>query len=148
MFTHQNTHNMQSDRIVLDTNSLLVSISRRGSAYPVWRGFQNGEYTLCVTNEILAEYEEVIARNTNIQVARNVVDYIVQSKNVEFIDPFFKLHLITADPDDNKFVDCAFAAGATFIVSDDTHYDVLKEIPFPQILVLRLKAFVERLSGK
>ncbi len=139
---------MQSDRIVLDTNSLLVSISRRGSAYPVWRGFQNGEYTLCVTNEILAEYEEVIARNTNIQVARNVVDYIVQSKNVEFIDPFFKLHLITADPDDNKFVDCAFAAGATFIVSDDTHYDVLKEIPFPQILVLRLKAFVERLSGK
>lgn len=148
MFTHQNTHNMQSDRIVLDTNSLLVSISRRGSAYPVWRGFQNGEYTLCVTNEILAEYEEVIARNTNIQVARNVVDYIVQSKNVEFIDPFFKLHLITADPDDNKFVDCAFAAGATFIVSDDTHYDVLKENPFPQILVLRLKAFVERLSGK
>ena len=139
---------MQSDRIVLDTNSLLVSISRRGSAYPVWRGFQNGEYTLCVTNEILAEYEEVIARNTNIQVARNVVDYIVQSKNVEFIDPFFKLHLITADPDDNKFVDCAFAAGATFIVSDDTHYDVLKEIPFPQILVLRLKVFVERLSGK
>lgn len=139
---------MQSDRIVLDTNSLLVSISRRGSAYPVWRGFQNGEYTLCVTNEILAEYEEVIARNTNIQVARNVVDYIVQSKNVEFIDPFFKLHLITADPDDNKFVDCAFAAGATFIVSDDTHYDVLKENPFPQILVLRLKAFVERLSGK
>ena len=34
--------------------------------------------------------------------------------------------------DDNKFVDCAFAANATYIVSDDKHYDVLKEVDFPQ----------------
>ena len=50
------------------------------------------------------------------------------------------------DPDDNKFVDCAFAANATYIVSDDTHYDVLREITFPQILVLELKAFIEKLK--
>lgn len=50
------------------------------------------------------------------------------------------------DPDDNKFVDCAFAANATYIVSDDTHYDVLREITFPQILVLKLKAFIEKLK--
>ena len=49
---------------------------------------------------------------------------------------------IESDHDDNKFVDCAFAANATYIVSDDKHYDVLKEVDFPQILVLKLKEFL------
>ena len=137
---------MLYDRVVLDTNSLLSSLSRRGSAYPVWKGFQEGRYTLCLTNEILEEYEEVIARKTKPEVARNVIDFIMKQRNVELIDPFFRMELITADPDDNKFVDCAFAANATYIVSDDTHYDVLREITFPPILVLKLKAFIERLK--
>lgn len=137
---------MLYDRVVLDTNSLLSSLSRRGSAYPVWKGFQEGRYTLFLTNEILEEYEEVIARKTKPEVARNVIDFIMKQRNVELIDPFFRMELITADPDDNKFVDCAFAANATYIVSDDTHYDVLREITFPPILVLKLKAFIERLK--
>jgi rRNA-processing protein FCF1 len=46
--------------IVLDTNCLLMSLSRRSAYYPVWRDFVDGKYTLCVTNEILAEYEEIL----------------------------------------------------------------------------------------
>jgi predicted nucleic acid-binding protein len=42
----------------------------------------------------------------------------------------------------DKFVDCAFAANATYIVSDDKHFDVLKDISFPQLLVLKLKEFL------
>ena len=137
---------MQNDRVVLDTNSLLVSLSKQGSAYPVWKGFQEGRYTLCVSTEILEEYEEVVARNTRPEIARNVIDYILKRENVLRIDPHFRMQLITADSDDNKFVDCAFAANATYIVSDDTHYDVLQEITFPRILVLKLKAFIEKLK--
>ena len=137
---------MQTNKIVLDTNCLLVSISKYGEAYPVWRGFLDGKYTLCVSTEILEEYEEIIASLTTPDVARNVVDAILKRKNVERIDPHFHWHLITADPDDNKFVDCAFAAGATYIVSDDSHFDVLRDIPFPQLLLLRLKEFLEILQ--
>ena len=145
-FTLNYAMHMQNDRVVLDTNSLLVSLSRRGSAYPVWKGFQEGRYTLCVTTEILEEYEEVIARKTRPDVARNVIDFIMQQDNVELIDPFFHMELITADPDDNKFVDCAFTANATYIVSNDTHYDVLSDIKFPKLLVLKLQAFIEKLK--
>ena len=45
-----------------------------------------------------------------------------------------------------QFVDCAFAAGATYIVSDDSHFSVLRDITFPQLLVLRLKEFLETLQ--
>ena len=139
---------MPSNKIVLDTNCLLVSISKYGEAYPVWRGFFDGRYTLCVSTEILEEYEEIIGSMTTPEIARNVVNAILKRRNVERIDPYFHWNLITADPDDNKFVDCAFATGATFIVSDDSHFNVLRDITFPQLQVIRLKEFVLSMQKK
>ena len=137
---------MPNDRIVLDTNCLIAALARNSEFYPVWKGLQDGKYTLCVTNEILEEYQEIIAKKTSEVVAENVINLLLKSEHVVFIDTYFRLQLIEADPDDNKFVDCAFAADATYIVSDDKHFDVLKDIQFPQIFVLKLEAFLERLN--
>ena len=136
---------MQNNKIVLDTNCLLACISSKSENFRVWKDFQVGRFTLCVSNEILEEYQEIIVRKASPAVAENVINAIVESEFVEFIDPQFHLGLIAADHDDDKFVDCAFAANAAYIVSDDSHFDVLKEIPFPQLLVLRLKDFLKRL---
>ena len=94
---------------------------------------------------ILEEYEEIIAKKTNVIVAGNIINAIVESEFVDFIDPQFHFELITNDNDDNKFVDCAIAANATYIVSEDKHFDVLKEIPFPKLLVIGLKDFLQTL---
>lgn len=133
---------MSNRRIVLDTNCLIASLSRRGQYHAVWTALQRGEYVLCVSTEILEEYAEIIAAKTSVKVAENVIHLLLESEFVEFVNPYFRLHLIEADHDDDKFVDCAFAVNATFIVSDDKHYDVLKDIKFPQILVLKLKEFL------
>ena len=137
---------MQSDRIVLDTNCLIAALSRNSEFYPVWKNFQQGSYILCVTNEILEEYQEIIAQKTSEVVAENVINLLLKSENVMFVDSYFRLQLIESDVDDNKFVDCAFAADATYIVSDDKHFDILANISFPQILVLKLKEFLNRLN--
>ena len=137
---------MQNNKIVLDTNCLLACISSKSENFRVWKDFQGGRFTLCVSNEILEEYQEIIARKASPVVAENVINAIVESEFVEFVDPQFHLELIVADHDDDKFVDCAFAANAAYIVSDDSHFDVLKDIPFPQLLVLKLKDFLERLQ--
>ena len=133
-------------RVVLDTNCLLASISSRSEFFIVWRGLHEGRYTLCVSNDILAEYEEIIAQKATPTVAKHVVDALVDSEFVEFVDPQFRLGLIRKDPDDNKFVDCAFAANAAFIVSNDHHFDLLESIDFPKILVLRLQQFAALLK--
>ncbi len=133
-------------RVVLDTNCLLASISSRSDFFIVWRGLHEGKYTLCVSNDILAEYEEIIAQKATPTVAKHVVDALVDSDYVEFVDPQFRLGLIRKDPDDNKFVDCAFAANAAFIVSNDHHFDVLESIEFPKIVVLRLQQFAAMLK--
>ena len=80
------------------------------------------------------------------EIAESVADLLLKSKNVELINPEFRWGLITADSDDNKFVDCAFAAGATYIVSDDSHFKVLRDITFPRLLILRLKEFLDTLQ--
>ncbi len=45
--------------------------------------------------------------------------------NVLYAEPHFRFGVIAADPDDNKFVDCAIAVEADFIVTSDRHFDVL-----------------------
>ena len=100
---------------------------------------------MCVSTDILEEYAEIITQKMSVAVATNVIHLLLESKYVELINPYFRLQLIETDHDDDKFVDCAFAANATYIVSDDKHYDVLREIEFPKLLVLKLKEFLDLL---
>ena len=75
-----------------------------------------------------------------------VVQVILNSENVVFTHPTFRFNLITADPDDNKFVDCAIVANADYIVSQDSHFNVLKYNEFPKINVIRIEEFVKILN--
>jgi predicted nucleic acid-binding protein len=54
--------------------------------------------------------------------------------------------LIEADHDYDKFVDCAFAADAAYIVSEDKHFNILEKVMFPKIFVLKLREFMEILE--
>ncbi|MBR6195254.1 MAG: putative toxin-antitoxin system toxin component, PIN family [Prevotella sp.] len=132
--------------IVLDTNCLLQSLSRRGKYYDVWEAFILGKYTLCVTTEILAEYEEIIASHMSPQAAKLAIEMILRANNVRRIDAHYRFGLITVDKDDNKFVDCAIVGNAEFIVSDDKHFNVLKDIPFPHVKVKKLIEFQQELG--
>jgi len=73
---------------------------------------------------------------------------LLELPNVRLATSYFNLNIITADPDDNKFVDCAFASNADYIVTNDSDFNVLKKINFPTIRVVNIDAFkqiVERL---
>lgn len=134
-------------RIVLDTNALIASFSKESPSNSVWRGLIEGKYTLCVSNEILWEYQEMIGKKSTPQIAENVINYLLNSRFVKRINPYYHFDLITTDHDDNKFVDCAIAANATFIVSDDKHFKPLQQITFPHLLIIKLMEFVEILRG-
>lgn len=131
--------------IVLDMNALIMAISSKGAYHKVWQAFLDGSYTLCVTNEIIEEYLEVLSRNITVRVAEAVVYTILTRKNVRKLDPHFRFHLIDVDEDDNKFVDCAITANARYIVTEDHHFDVLRKIDFPLVNVIGIDAFVRLL---
>lgn len=104
-------------RIVVDTNVLLVSIPKKSSYRVIFDALLEKRYTLLLTNEILTEYEEIIALKTTPSIAQNIVNMLMSLSHVEKIEVFFKWNLIEADGDDNKFSDCAIAGNADFLVT-------------------------------
>ena len=131
--------------IVLDTNSLIIAISAKNDCHKVWQSFLNGDYTLCISNEIVEEYLEVMSRNINKYVAEAIIYTILTRENVKRLTTHYRFHLITADQDDNKFVDCAIAANAEYIVTEDHHFNELKNISFPSVAIINLKDFAKTL---
>lgn len=132
--------------IVLDTNCLLMSLSRKSRYYPIWRDFVSGKYTLCFTNEILMEYEEILTQKLGSGIASNVIKAILDLPNTRMVQVYYHLRLISTDPDDDKFVDCAFKTNARFIVTQDHHYDVLRQVKYPKINVIDIDYFLDYLQ--
>ncbi len=135
-------------RIVLDTNSLIQSIPERSKFHHVWESILSGKNILCVSNEILDEYAEILQRLTGQKTADVVLDVILRCPYVELITPYYHFNLISADYDDNKFVDCSIAAKARFIVTNDNHFNILKQITFPAVDIISLKNFSEMIKEK
>jgi putative PIN family toxin of toxin-antitoxin system len=134
--------------VVLDTNCLVPSIKRDSIYFPIWRDFMAGKYCLCFTDEILNEYQEIITQLTDsAEVANNIIHAILNRSNTKHIQVYYNFGLIEADPDDNKFVDCAIKANAKYIVSEDHHYDILKSIKFPQVNVIGIDEFLNELQS-
>ncbi len=95
---------------------------------------------LCVTTEILAEYAEIIERHMGVGASENVLGALENLPNVEFVTTYFRFNLMR-DEDDNKFVDCAVASNASFIVSHDRDFKVLEKVDFPKVKVIDTDTF-------
>ena len=61
---------------------------------------------------------------------------------------FYQFHLISQDEDDNKFVDCAIAANADYLVSNDKHFQALKTVEFPKVKIFTLSEFAQQLDQR
>ena len=103
-------------------------------------------FEICVTTEILNEYAEIIGREMGMSAAEMALDILTDLPNIHFVQKYFNWNLIEADPDDNKFVDCAIAANAKFLVSEDRHFKTLRQYPYLNIEVVALNDFKQLLE--
>jgi putative PIN family toxin of toxin-antitoxin system len=132
--------------VVLDTNIVLVSVSRYSPHHWVFQSLLEGKYILSVTTDILSEYVEVLAEEMGTAVATKVMETLDHLPNVELVTKHFRWQLISIDADDNKFVDCAIANNVHFLVTEDKHFNVLKNIQFPKVHVITLAQFKKLLE--
>lgn len=127
-------------KVVLDTNILLVSISTKSKLHWIFKNLLEGNYILCLTTDILAEYAEIIEQQMGTLASESALGILENLPNVEFITNYYKFNLLK-DPDDNKFVDCAISSNADFIVTHDSDFNILKEIEFPKVIILNTSEF-------
>jgi len=133
-------------KIVLDTNCLLPAIFDNSPYIWLWEAFGECKFSLCCSTDILEEYEELLASFYSVEISESVINTITNASNFIPVVPYFKWDLIAADPDDNKFVDCALNASANYIVTNDKHFNILKEIDFPYVKVVNIETFKKILT--
>ena len=133
--------------VVIDTNCLLVSISPFSKYHWLFQLIINEKLTVHVTTEILAEYSEIIGKKYNENVSNQVIQTLLELPNVKPVYIHYQFNLIYSDPDDIKFVDCTIASNADYLVSNDKHLNVLKEVPFPKVNLVKLEEFEALVKG-
>lgn len=132
--------------IVLDTNCLLQSLPARSPYHKIWTDVICGRISLCVNTEILEEYEEKISEKATPDIAHNVVEAIARLSTTKYQESYIHFELIEQDLDDNKFVDCAIASNAEYIVTNDSHFSILKNIPWPKVIVTSIQEFIRQID--
>ncbi len=133
-------------KIILDTNVLLVSLAPQSPYYFIFEALIEEKFELVIHNEIISEYEEVISKRYNFIIVNDVLEMVLHLDNTIKQDIYFKWNLIQKDPDDNKFVDIYLASGADYLVTNDRHFDILKDVGFPKINLLIAEEFIEMLK--
>ncbi len=128
-------------RAVIDTNCLIASIPSKNVEYWLYKSFRNKEFDWVISNDILLEYEETISDFYSQHTADLVINILLSASNVVLIEPFFFWNYIINDPDDNKFADVSISANVDYLVSNDHHFDVIKNSPIIPIKVVSISEF-------
>ena len=115
--------------VCIDTNVVLGMFTATHAYRPIFEAWFRGELRWAVSTEILLEYEEIMQRKASLQKADAMMQIItlvaLRHGNIAFSSPSFRFHLVAADPDDDKFADCAITAQADHIITNDHHFDAL-----------------------
>ena len=130
-------------KIVLDTNCLLLILSKKGKFYSLFEKIIFGNIELILSNEICNEYEEIIEKIFSHEASEVVIKALLNNSNsIKINSIYYKWNLITVDPDDNKFIDAYVTGSADYLITNDKHFHVLNSINFPKINVINLSDFM------
>lgn len=130
-------------RVVVDTNVFVSSFfNPEGAPRGIIDLWKKGQLVLCVTEEILEEYIEVLARLglSGESELEELLELFKRKESIIFTKSTQKLYVVEADPDDNKFIECAAEVQASCIVSGDKHLTEMKK--FRDIIIIPPAEFI------
>ena len=128
-------------RVVLDCNILVACLSSHSPYHNIYKSLVAQKFDLVVSQDILLEYEEIIQVKYNLATAQSFMALLSLLPNVHYVHPFYKWNLISVDTDDNKYCDCAVSGAADYIVTEDKHFNVLQNLPFPPLTIISITDF-------
>jgi putative PIN family toxin of toxin-antitoxin system len=132
-------------KVVIDTN-VLVSSFFGGVPRQIIDLWKTGEVTLCLSQPIIEEYMAVLTRlNLDKEDINALMQLFAEGYYSLFTSQTPDLKIVTADPDDDKFLECAVALDCKMIVSGDKH---LKDIGrYVDIDILSPRMFIDQFGS-
>jgi predicted nucleic acid-binding protein len=105
---------------ILDTNVLVSALrSRRGASNEVVRRLAAGQFEAGITTALVLEYDDVLHRPGMVPLSAEGVDAFIDSICAICKEAFvyFNWRPFLPDPKDDLVLECAIAAGATYLVT-------------------------------
>jgi putative PIN family toxin of toxin-antitoxin system len=131
-------------RVVIDPN-VFVSSFFGGNPRRIIDFWKEGRVTLCLSKGIVDEYIEVLQRlGTNVEELADILGLFKSGIGCLFTATTPDLTIVECDPEDDKFIECAVALGAEYIVSGDQ--DLIQVQDYMGMQTLTPAQFLEQLS--
>ncbi len=129
-------------RVVVDTN-VFVSSFFGGNPRKIVDLWKSGQVTICLSKPIIDEYVEVLQRLglQNERELGELLNLFARGLHVLFSAKTPELHLVKEDPDDDKFIECAVALKADFVISGDKNLIAIKD--YVSIRIVTPKEFLD-----
>jgi putative PIN family toxin of toxin-antitoxin system len=122
-------------RIVVDTNVLISGLFWGGTPAEIIHAWAEGKLKVVCSAEIIDEYNRIARRlNPGLDISQidRFLSFLIGRS--EIVQPNHWFKIILEDPGDDNFIDCAFHAQASMILSGDKH--LLKLGKFGPIRIL------------
>lgn len=129
-------------KVVIDTNVFISAFGWDGRPEAVLRLMEQGRVVNHLTSAIFEEMQRVVAYPKlrfppSLQV--KILEFVFAWS--KFVQPLEAPTVVLDDPDDDAFIACAVAAGASHIISGDPH--LLRLGSFGNIRILTPVQFLE-----
>jgi hypothetical protein len=127
-------------KVVIDTNVFISRfLSPQGTPARIIELAEAGAFHVLVSETLVSEYERTLqyehVRKVHGLTAEQLQKWASNLRRIAlFVQPTTPIDVIFRDPDDNKFIECALAGGADYIVSGDKHLLDLREYAGIRIL--------------
>lgn len=128
-------------KVVIDIN-VFISAFFGGIPSEVVRFIDRPECRLCISPAIVEEYVKVLKRKVSSSLfIEKVLFYCSEADTVEHTHDVPILNIVKKDPSDNKFIECAVALKADYIVTGD--HALLEVGEYEGIQIVTPREFVE-----
>ena len=115
-------------RVVADTNIYVSALNFGGAPLRLLKLAEAGGVRLVISDAVLDETARVLLREKFAWADERIAQTLDGLRNLaERAQPTRTLAVITADPSDNRILECADAGNADYIVSGDNHLLRLKQ---------------------
>lgn len=138
-------------KVVLDANVWVSALLWGGKPAAVIKAAEEGKICIVTSEEIVGEISQVLTYPKLSKVYQtkdlrheDLMEAIL--KIVNFVKVTKKFNVVLEHSADNKFIDCALAAGADYIVSGDKH--LLKIVSYKKTQILSVKEFLQLIETK
>jgi putative PIN family toxin of toxin-antitoxin system len=129
-------------RVVFDTNVYISAFFWKGTPFHLFQNTLRGEVLNYVSPQILKEVEGKLLKKFYVPPDKTGELLEIIAFNSTIVYPKRRLRVVKADPSDNKIIDCAVEARASYVISGDKHLLELKR--YKNIKIVSPKEFYEK----